>query len=409
MILKEFLKEYPRFSPLLTVPGVEELYEFIAQPSTIESMISASENRRPAIAAIAKIIESSFHDNKAGKDGMNFKKNLYLKIFIGNVISRLMQDNGYAKVRNKNLNPQESDYFSAGTLYVKDESDAELKEKAKKFWKNHKIGEKIITILENWRFTADIDNLPYAVKNSKSLKYAHDVNSRYSWIIEKHYDSRLWITSFQIAIELERRFPGIIALSELEAFEFGNYGYRKNYLFFTMIFDNLPEYAAQKNVSLETTRLLKYAKYNYEFGDDGYKIFGDKAFPLWRISKKDVFRAEEIKEAIENTCNEWNIDIFDALGLDEVARKVLNVNDRVAPSRQIDDFIDIFKLADDVSRHANLSNHISSALLFGELARRIWLEKMKGIQMDFLSGRYIALNGYSLTSKYIPIFRYTSK
>lgn len=408
MILKEFLKEYPRFSPLLTVPGVEELYEFIAQPSTIESMISASENRRPAIAAITKTLESSFHDNKAGKDGMNFKKNLYLKNFVGNVISHFMQKNGYIKDKNKNLNPQEARYFSAGTLYIKNDSEEELKEKARKFWIKYNVGEKVIRILKTLNRLPDKENSPFRVKGLKALKRKTLEWWPYSWIIEKYYGAKLFITSYQIAYELEREYPGIIALSELEALDFGFVGYKKSYRFFNMIADNLSEYASSHNIKLEIDKFSNAHSRSLEVSLEGLYIYSEKTCNLWRISEFETDRTAEIKRVFETVKSDWNTEMFDKFEIIGSAIKVLSDSAWQNEGRQLYSFMSLHQMAFSMPVVNKKANKFFE-LIFMELARRIWLGEVDNIQIEFMSGyglNYLTYHNTPGLLTYIPLFKY---
>jgi len=413
MTLKAFFEKYPRFSSLSSVPGIKELYDFLWRPSTIDSLIRVSENRRPAISAITRNIEAAFHDKKAGKDGMNFKKNIFLKLFIGSVISLIMKEHGYIKERNKNLNPQESDYFSAGTLYVKDESNDELKEKARKFWKTYSVGEKVIKILENWSRLSGNQYDSYRIETYTSLKNTSLDFWPYSWIIEKHYGSRLFISTCQIAIELERQYPGIIALSELEAFDFGVIGYQKSYRFFTMISDNLAEYAWERKIKLEITELSDSFDKAIELSYEGLRIFGQKTNCLWRISKPETTDMNEIKRTAENVRDEWGAKVFDEFGFIDAAKKVLTESCHEAEGQKTFKFMSLQQLSLSISRIKNLSNHVSFALLFKELARRIWRGEVKDIELEFWSGRDVnslSYNHYEISglSKYIPLFKYNS-
>jgi len=414
MTLKAFFEKYPRFSSLASVPGIKELYDFLCRPSTIDSLIHVSENRRPAISAITRNIEAAFHDKKTGKDGMNFKKNVFLKLFIGSVISLIMKGHGYIKDRNKNLNPQESDYFSAGTLYVKDESNDELKEKAREFWKAHSIGEKVIKILENWnQLSGGNYTSSYRVGTYSSLKNTSMDFWPYSWIIDKHYGSRLFVSTHQIAIELERQYPGIIALSELEAFEFGAVGYQKSYRFFTMIFDNLPVYAKERKIRLEIAELPDSHGKAMELSYEGLKIFSRKTNWLWRITKSGTADKSEIKRTIENVTDEWCIKTFDEQGILDAMKTVLKESVQEVEGKKNFKFMSLHQLSLSISRVKNLSNHVSFALLFKELVRRIWREEINNIELEFLSGRDMSSLSYNSNevsglSKYIPLFKYKS-
>ena len=427
MTLKAFFEKYPRFSSLASVPGIKELYDFLCRPSTIDIMIHASENRRPAISAITRNIESAFHDKKAGKDGMNFKKNVFLKLFIGYVISLAMQERGYVKDRNKNLNPQESEYFSAGTLYIKNESDDELKEKARKFWKLYNVGEKVIKILENWHLLSIDKHNPYQVSTYTSFKSTALDFWPYSWIVEKYYSSRQFISIYQITIELERQHPGIIALSELEAYDYGKHGYQKKYRFFTMIIDNLPEYARERKIKLETAelpythiRMLELRFEGFKINDpetDRTSLKAEKVNPeaclLWRVSEPETSNVSEIKRIIENVHDEWDAKIFDESGFLDIAKNVLRKSIREVRGQNSFKFMSLQQLALRISSIKNLPNHLSFALLFKELARRIWRGEVKDVEIEFLSGRDISSLTYdyyqiSGLSKYIPIFKYKS-
>jgi len=408
MTLESFFKKYPRFSSLSSVPGIEELYDFVWHPSSIDGMIQASEQRRPAISAIARRIESAFHDKKAEKDGMNFGTNRFLKNFIGYVIRLAMKERGYVKTGNKNLNSNEAEFFKAGTIYEED-----LKEKAQKFWKQYNVGAKIIKILENRNKISDDKYFPYMVGRYTALNNTALDFWPYSWIIEKHYGSRVFLTTFQIAIELERQYPGIIALSELEAFIFGEDEYETNYRFFAMIFDNLPEYAREQKIKLENAELPYTDKRIMVLKFEGHVIRSEKTNILWRISEPETTDKSEIKRTMENIRDEWCVKTFDELGLLDTAKKALLDNAQEIEGRKLFKFMSLYELSLSISRIKNLAQHISFPMLFKELARRIWRGEIKDIEMEFLSGRDMSSLNYmnckiSGLSKYIPLFKYKS-
>ncbi len=413
MNLKDFIKEYPRFSPLLTVPGLDKLYELISEPSSIDSMIRASESKRPAIAAIAKILESDFHDKRAGKDGMNFKKNRYLKNFVGNVISHFMQQNGYIKDKNKNLNSHEAKYFSAGTLYVKNESIEELRRKGQNFWIRYELESKVIKILENWHRLSEDYYTPYRIGScALNINASLDFWPCYE-IAEKYYSDRLFVSAEQIAIELERQYPGIASLSELQMKDVFDEEYDPEYNFLSMLNENIDKYAIGRKNKIDAAELSLAHGVDFLFVFEGVNILksGIKSVKLWRMKPHSEIYFSEFNKLIEKAGNDWERKVFAEFDLLELTKKVLRECGQDSGGRKINNSLTAHQLACGIARAGNFSNNVSPAMLYKELARKIWTGEVEDIRIEFMTGRDNFTIGFAASeltrlSKYIPIFRY---
>lgn len=418
MTLEEFLKKNPKFRRLSSIPRLNELYYFLTTDDMAGKMKEITDKRRPALAAVARTLEKEFHDGKSGKNGMNFggnDQNILLKMFIGSVISGVMRKLGYVKAMNKNLNSGESEYFSAGTLYVKCESLQEQKERADKFWMAYNVGEKVVEIIENWpQISADKFN-PHTVRIQRRLKYnAFDIWPL-SAVIERYYNSKIFVSTLQLIIELERQHPGITALSELEIFHENCLISGKTYCFSTMIADNLQNFARHKGVILDLASLSfaddKFMSYRFEI-----ESFCDKSSSsgLWRIARVATDGISMMKKVLESSRDEWWSNIFDEFKVLDRVREVLksDVSRQDGNSGVI--YMCLHHLAVELSNIKIQSEHVSFIFLLKELARRIWLGEASGIEIDFMSSRYVdylSHHYYYLTGleEYIPIFKYINQ
>jgi hypothetical protein len=417
MTLEEFFKKNPKFRRLSSVPRMNELYDFLTTNLTAFRMKEITEKRRPALAAVARTLEKDFHDGKADKNGMNFsgtKQNILLKMFIGAVISCVMRERGYIKAMNKNLNSGESEFFSAGTLYVKCESLQEQKERADKFWIAYNVGEKVIEILENWpQISADKFN-PHTVQIRRPLQYnAFDIWP-FSAIIEKYYNSKFFISTLQLLIELERQHPGITALSELKLVHPCWNAADDAYSFMLMVMNNLPDYVRQKGIKLDSAliaftydRFMSLGLETQELNDKMPESI------LWRITRPAADGLSTMKKVLEPSRDEWWSKLFDEFGLMNRVREVLKADAVRAEGEIAPLYMSLYHLAIEIGRSEAISDHVSFVNLFKELARRIWYGEAPDIEIDFISGRhvdYLTYNYNFLTcpAKYIPIFKYNS-
>ncbi len=417
MTLEEFFKKNPKFRRLSSVPRLNELYDFLTTNLTAFRMMEITEKRRPALAAVARTLEKDFHDGKAGKNGMNFSgtnQNILLKMFIGTVISCVMRERGYVKAINKNLNSGESEYFSAGTLYVKCESLQEQKERADKFWTEYSIGEKAIEILENWpQISADKFN-PHTVQIRRPLQNnALDIWP-FSAIIEKHYNSKFFISTLQLIIELERQHPGITALSELKLVHPCWNVTDDAYSFSLMIMNNLPDYARQKGIKLDSA-LIAFTYDRFMSLELETQELNDKMpeSVLWRVTRPAADGISAMKKALEPSRDEWRSKLFGEFRLMDRVREVLKADAVRSEGKIAPLYTSLYHLAVEIGKSEAISDHVSFVNLFKELAHRIWCGEAPDIEIDFISGRhvdYLTYNYWLLTSpaKYIPIFKYNS-
>lgn len=417
MTLEEFLKKNPKFRRLSSIPRLNELYDFLTTKPTAFRMMEITDKRRPALAAVARTLEKEFHDGKSGKNGMNFSgndQNILLKMFIGSVISGVMRELGYVKAMNKNLNSGESEYFSAGTLYVKCESLQEQKERADKFWMAYNVGEKVVEILENWpQISADKFN-PYTVQIRRPIQNNSLDIWPFSAIIEKYYNSNFFISTLQLIIELERQHPGITALSGLKLVHPCWNAIDEEYSFSLMVMNNLPDYVLQKGIKLDSAsiaftydRFMSLELEKREINDNMPES------RLWRITRPAAGDISTMKKTLEPLRDEWWSNMFDESGLMNRVREVLKADAVQTGDKSAASYMSLYHLAVKIGKSTALSDHVSFVNLFKELARRIWCGEAPDIDIDFISGRhvdYLTYNYFYLTcpEKYIPIFKYNS-
>ncbi|HOT75393.1 MAG TPA: hypothetical protein PK467_06390 [Candidatus Wallbacteria bacterium] len=419
MTLEEFFKKNPKFRRLSSIPRLDELFYFLTKNHTAFKMEEITKKRRPALAAVARTLEKDFHDRKAGKNGMNFSgndQNILLKMFIGSVISGVMRELGYVKAMNKNLNSGESEFFSAGTLYVKCESLQEQKERADRFWMAYNVGEKVVEILENWpQISADKFN-PHTVQIQRRLKYkAFDIWPL-SAVIERYYNSKIFVSTLQLIIELERLHPGITALSELKLVHPCWNVFDEEYSFSLMIMNNLPDYVLQNGINLDSASIA----FNYEryMGLELETQQLEDRMPesrLWRVTRPANDGISTMKKALEPLRDEWWSNMFDEFGLMDRVREVLKADAARAGDKSTIPYMSLYHLSGVIGKFEATLGHVSLVNLFKELARRIWCGEAPDIDIGFISGRHVdhmtAYKSFRMPGpeKYIPIFKYNCK
>lgn len=435
--LENIFIENPRYSPLKDLARIEELYSSMYEDRAIDHMKWASDDGRPAICGIIKKLESSFHDKSADAKGMNFQKNIHLKQFIGFLVSHLMASAGYKKLKNRNIAKDESDFFRAGALFRKMRDIAQERLKGQEFFKKYNLGEKILAImkdLSNFEFECSEDNSMWSYKNIKnsSMDFLVEIGKRWK-MLNKFNDSRplfmnLFVTPFQIAIELERRNPGIMALSGLNSFE--NTDADETYNFFSMINEEFSVFSKERRIKIERGRLsysfAPQASYYFDNGeastylasvdgnakdsDDEYTEFYTEPFEFMRL-KTTLFNVKEVMQSVYSKIDySWEKNVFDSMGLSHKIHDILN-KENGNSDRHLPTYMSSQQLGLEIAETRGLIDLISSPQLIAkELVRRILMEEINEIEMAALSGFHttsLTFNNGEITGigNIIPLFR----
>ncbi|MBC9783525.1 hypothetical protein H1S01_03235 [Heliobacterium chlorum] len=114
MSLDRFFGWYPKYKKFKDNPTVKKIYEFLSEPESIDKMISACENGKPALSGIVQKLEEQF-----ANDPYLTLSNNTVKQLIGSLIKEVLYDFGY--IVNIQRVVSNSQVFSSATHYCKDD------------------------------------------------------------------------------------------------------------------------------------------------------------------------------------------------------------------------------------------------------------------------------------------------
>ena len=227
---KSFFDDYPRFKNAFgNMESAKRLFDFIIsrEPEIIDAALN---KEQPALCGLLPYLERKFHNPSAGLD---FEHNIFLRQFIGTIVGDIMKRRNFVKVGSRNISHKISEFFSAAALYrpvewvVRSGNKVALsryfvpdyesqKKNAHKFAAAEKFKEKILSIISpgpDMMIFKRRDCLLASTKDLADLAPDRDATDNY---FENYRMDSVFFCAAQIAVELELRYPGIIAASGLK-------------------------------------------------------------------------------------------------------------------------------------------------------------------------------------------------
>ena len=225
----DFFNRHPRYKKVLYgLPGVREVFDFVI--SRTEEMVRASvEDDRPALCGLLPAIES-FHDPDSGLD---FESSIFIRQFIGAVVGEIMTRRGFVRIGSRNISSGLAEFFKAGAIYKPMKNlvasgnkfkesrysfpDFKLqKKKALEFAEEEGLKIKIMAAVTPGPDMMVFENRFDRLSSAGSPSPLKPASGRVDIFYETRGLRSVFLSAAQIAIELECRYPGIIAASGLK-------------------------------------------------------------------------------------------------------------------------------------------------------------------------------------------------
>lgn len=109
-----FLKKYPRYrNKFGNSSSIQDIYQFLSFPLSIDKMINANELGMPALSGIVKELEVKFNN----RTDINFKVP-EIKQLIGCMVQAILQEFGFKSKIQRTI--KNSDFFRSASFYEYD-------------------------------------------------------------------------------------------------------------------------------------------------------------------------------------------------------------------------------------------------------------------------------------------------
>jgi hypothetical protein len=117
-----FISKNPKYKKFETSTNARNVYEFLSEAESIEKMISANTNSKPALFGVQSYLETKF----AGHSDFNFTEG-FAKQCVGSMVRTVLEPFGYKPLLQRDLPKKTSLYFTSAMHYEFNEADARLK------------------------------------------------------------------------------------------------------------------------------------------------------------------------------------------------------------------------------------------------------------------------------------------
>lgn len=115
----EFIINNPKYKKYSESQNAERVYNYLKMPDSIDKMIAANNNGRPALYGVQSYVETNF----ANLADFNFNES-FVKQCVGSMVRDILYPLGFKPFLQRDLPKKESLYFTSATHYAFDESIA---------------------------------------------------------------------------------------------------------------------------------------------------------------------------------------------------------------------------------------------------------------------------------------------
>lgn len=118
----DFIIENPKYKKYEVSANARNVYGFLCLPESIEKMISANTNGKPALFGVQSDLETTF----AGHSDFDFTEG-FAKQCVGSMVRTVLEPFGFKPLLQRDLPKKTSLYFTSAMHYEFNGSDAKLK------------------------------------------------------------------------------------------------------------------------------------------------------------------------------------------------------------------------------------------------------------------------------------------
>ena len=113
----DFINENPKYKKFEHSVTAKNVFDYLRELDTIENMIAANNNGKPALYGAQVHIETNY----AGNPDFNLEDN-FVRQCVGTMVKTILKPFGYIPSIQRDLPKKESKYFTSATHYSLDEN-----------------------------------------------------------------------------------------------------------------------------------------------------------------------------------------------------------------------------------------------------------------------------------------------
>lgn len=228
-------EKMPRYKNFLNNKPLRKLYGILSQPENVKKMIEANDiAKKPAICGMVRFIEKFCGRHSEEGLLLEDKEGLYLRRFIGAMITDIMAANGYRPAgRQKIIGKGQSDHFLSGACYIKTGgrssagSNRVRRQTSPRYTPGGDLFEAGVNPPEKGELDFMIaqafdtaarsfhnlyDGMPFYTDNKFGFLPAEGIMYPFSRIIYR-FSRAMYMSAYQIAAEIEINHPGVVEMS----------------------------------------------------------------------------------------------------------------------------------------------------------------------------------------------------
>lgn len=118
----EFIANNPKYKKYSESKGAKDTYDYLKLVESIDKMVAANSNGKPALYGVQKHIET----NLSGFSDFDFNEG-FVKQCVGSMVREILAPLGYKPFLQRDLPKKESLYFTSAMNYAFDESLAKCR------------------------------------------------------------------------------------------------------------------------------------------------------------------------------------------------------------------------------------------------------------------------------------------